>query len=319
MRVFVTGATGFIGFAIVRELIDAGHQVTGLARSEDSARKLTAAGAQVCRGSIEDLDCLRSGAADADGAIHTAFYHAITHVDLAKRLRVILGGTPRGMVGRFVAAAVGTDRRALQTLGQELAGGNRPLVAAFATMAMKAGRLAVEDEAYDPDSVGGARGASEDTMHSLTSLGVRTSVVRLPPVVHDRDKQGLVTLMIATAKKKGVSAYVGEGQNRWGAVHRLDAARLFRLALEKSSAGATYHGVAEEGVPVRRIAESIGRQLNIPVVSKSKDDAAKLFSWMAPFVSTDNPVSSKLTQERLGWRLTGQPGMIADLDNMSYS
>jgi nucleoside-diphosphate-sugar epimerase len=184
MEVFVTGATGFIGSAIATELISAGHRVTGLARSDASAQKLTAAGAQVLRGDIEDLECLRRGVSAADGAIHTAFYHQIGHMNLGTRLRVMLGGTPSGIVQRFLSAAIGMDRRALETLGRSLAGPDRPLVAAFATMAMKPGRLTTEDDANDPKAVGAPRGASEDTMRALASLGIRTSIIRLPPVVH---------------------------------------------------------------------------------------------------------------------------------------
>ena len=318
MRVFVTGATGFIGSAIVQELISAGHEVTGLARSEASAKKLTAAGAQVHRGTIEDLDCLRRGAAAADGAIHTAFFHEVTHMGLGTRLRVMLGGSPGGIFSRFLSATVGADRRALETLGQALTGPDRPLVAAFGTMAMKPGQLASEDDAYDPHSVGGPRGGSEDAMLALAARGVRASVIRLPPVVHgDGDRAGFAPRLIGIARKKGVSTYVSEGLNRWPAVHRLDAAHLFRLALEKGSAGARYHAVAEEGVPFREIAGVIGRRLNVPVVAKPPKEASRHFSWLAPFVSADNPASSILTQELLGWQ-PKQPGLIPDLDGHRY-
>ena len=318
MRVFVTGATGFIGSAIVEELTGAGHQVTGLARSDASAQKLTSAGARVHRGSIEDLECLRRGAAAADGAIHTAFYHEITHMGLGTRLRVMLGGIPSGIVGRFVSAAVGTDRRALETLGHALAGTDRPLVAAFGTMAMKPGRLATEDDGYDPQSVGAQRATSEDTLRALASRGIRTSVIRLPPVVHGvGDRAGFVPRLIQIARKKKESGYVSDGHNRWPAVHRLDAARLFRLALETGSAGAAYHGVAEEGVPFRDIAGVIGQRLKVPVVSKSPEQAAKQFSFLSLFIPVDNPSSSKLSQERLGWRPT-QPGLLSDLDQSDY-
>jgi len=318
MRIFVTGATGFIGSAIVGELLGAGHEVTGLARSDAAAASLIAAGAQVHRGTIEDLDSLRRGAAAADGAIHTAFFHEITHMGLSTRLRVMLGGSPGGIMRRFLSTTVETDRRAIETLGQALAGPDRPLVATFGTMAMKAGRLATEDDAYDPHSVAGPRGTSEDAMLKLASRGVRTSIIRLPPIVHgDGDRAGFAPRLIGIARKKGVSAYVGDGRNRWPSVHRLDAARLFRLALEKGVAGSRDHAVAEEGVPFRDIAELIGQRLNVPVVSKSPEEAAKLFSWLAPLLPVDNPTSSALTQERLGWRPT-QPGLIADLDQASY-
>jgi nucleoside-diphosphate-sugar epimerase len=312
MRVFVTGATGFIGSAVVKELIGAGHQVTGLARSEGSAKTLAAAGAKVERGSIEDLEVLRRGAANADGVVHTAFFHELGQMSLGRRLGVFLGGSPAGIVKRYIAVAVEADRRALETMGSALGGRDKPLVAAFGTMAMKAGQLATEDEEHDPNAVGGARGESEKTMQGLAAMGVRTSIVRLAPVVHDREKAGLATMMIAIAKKKGVSAYVGDGLNRWPGLDRLDAALLFRLALENGPAGGRYHGVAEEGVRVREIAEAIGKRLNVPVESKSKEEAGKHFSWLAPFIGNDNPASSRLTQQRLGWRPAGA-GMIADL------
>jgi len=317
MRVFVTGATGFIGSAIVKELIGARHQVTGLARSDASAKKLTAAGAQVLRGDIEDLECLHRGAAAADGAIHTAFYHQIGHMNFGTRLRVMVGGSPGGIVSRFVSAAIEMERRALATLGHALTGNDRPLVAAFVTTAMKPGRLATEDDGYDPKAVGAPRGASEDTMRTLASLGIRTSIIRLPPVVHGAGDHAFVPRLIKIARKKRESAYVGDGHNRWPAVHRLDAARLFRLALEKGPAGAAYHAVAEEGVPFREIADLIGRRLNVPVVSKPPAEAAKQFSFMSLFIPVDNPVSSKLTQERLGW-LPTQPDLLSDLDQADY-
>lgn len=317
MRVFVTGATGFIGFAIVKELIGAGHQVTGLARSEASAKKLTDAGARVHLGSVEDLDCLRRAAAAADGAIYTAFYHKISHIPLGTRLRVLLGGLPSGIIQRFLAAAVATERRALETIGQSLSGTDRPLVAAFGTLAMKPGQLATEDQAYDPNFIGAARARTEDTLQRLASLGIRTSAIRLSPIVHGSGDHGFAPRLIEIARKKKESGYIGDGHNRWPSVHRLDAARLFRLALEKGPAGGTYHGVAEEGIPFRDIANLIARRLNVPAVSKSPAEAAKQFSFLGAFVGIDNPTSSKLTQERLGWRPT-QPDLMSDLDRADY-
>lgn len=317
MRVFVTGATGFIGFAIVKELISAGHQVTGLARSEASGRKLTAAGARVQVGSVEDLDCLRRAAAAADGAIHTAFYHKISHMPLGTRLGVLLGGAPGGIVRRFMAAAVATDRNALKTIGQALSGTDRPLVASFGTLSMKPGRLATEDESYNPNFIGAPRARTEDTLQELAARGIRTSAIRLAPIVHGAGDQGIAPRLIQVARKKKESGYVGDGLNRWPSVHRLDAARLFRLALENGPAGGTYHGVAEEGIPFRDIAGLIGRRLNVPTASKTPAEAAKQFSFLSLFVGIDNPTSSRLTQERLGWHPT-QIGLLEDLDQAGY-
>jgi len=314
MRVFVTGASGFIGSAVVKELLNAGHEVTGLVRSKKSAEALAVMGVRAQVGSIEDVDCLRKGAADAEGAVHTAFFHQITHMSLSTRLRVMLGGSPSGIVSRFTKAAVEADQRAIETIGRALRGSDRALVVAFPTMALKPGRMATEEDAPEPHSAGGGRAPSEAAALALASIGVRSSVVRLPPMVHDRRKQGLATRMIEIARKKGISAYVGDGSNHWAAVHRLDAARLFRLALEHGSAGARYHAVAEEGIPLRKIAEVIGRSLDVPAFSKSSRDATKLFSWLTPFIEADNPVSSQLTKERLGWR-PGQPDIISDLES----
>jgi nucleoside-diphosphate-sugar epimerase len=318
MRVFVTGATGFIGSAVVKELIDAGHQVVGLARSASSARSLIAAGVEPHQGDLEDLDSLRRGADDSDGVIHTAFYHEITHIRLSTRLRVILGGSPGNIVSRYLGAAVGADRRAIETFGKALEGSDRPLVASFGTLAMKPGQLATEDDAYDPGGVGAPRGESENTLMALASRGVRTSVIRLPPMVHGAgDRAGFAPKLIQIARKTRVSGYMGDGSNRWPSVHRLDAARLFRLALEKGSPGARYHPVDEKGIPFREIAQIIGRRLDLPVSEIPSSRAAKHFSWLSFFLGIDNPTSSKLTQERLGWSPT-QPGLLADLDQPHY-
>jgi len=317
MKVFVTGATGFIGFAIVKELLAAGHQVTGLARSESSGKKLMEAGARVQLGTVEDLDGLRRAAAAADGAIHTAFCHKVSHLPLGTRLRVIAGGMPSGIMQRFVNAAVTTDRQAVEAIAGALAGGDRPLVAAFGTLAMKHGQLATEDDAYDPNFFTAVRGRTEDTLQSLAAGGRRTSAIRLPPIVHGDGDHGFAPQLIEIARKKGESAYVGDGMNRWPSVHRDDAARLFRLALEKGPAGGTYHAVAEEGIAFREIAALIGRRLDVPVVSKSAAEAPKQFGFLAPFIPLDNPVSSRLTQERLGWRPT-QIDLLADLGQSDY-
>jgi nucleoside-diphosphate-sugar epimerase len=292
MRVFVTGATGFIGSAIVQEVINAGHRVLGLARSDAGAKFLIAAGAQVHRGDLEDLKSLRSGAAESDGVIHCAFNH-----DFSK-----------------YAANCEADRHAIEALGSALVGSDRPLIVTSGTsVALTPGRVATEDDAPVPSSSGIPRSASEEAAASMVLRGVRASVVRLPQV-HDRLKQGLISPVIAIAREKGVSAYVGDGLNRWPAVHLLDTAPLYRLALEKGSAGARYHAVAEEGVSIREIAEVIGRRLNVPVVAKSSEEAADHFGWLGLFAGIDCPASSALTQQRLGWRPT-QTGLIADLEH----
>jgi nucleoside-diphosphate-sugar epimerase len=295
MRVFVTGATGFIGSAIVRELIGAGHEALGLARSDESAEALAGTGAEVHRGALEDLESLREGAATSDGVIHTAFIHDFSDMEGSAR----------------------TDRLAIETLGETLAGSDRPFVVTSGIGLLEPGRLATEDDAPYPRSAAAFRIASEQAAISMASRGVRVSVVRLPPSVHGEGDHAFVPELINAARAKGTSAYIGEGANRWPAVHRLDAARLYRLALESAPAGTTLHGVADEGVPLRDIADVIGRRLNLPVVAKSPEDAGEHFGWLGIFVSSDLPASSALTQERLGWRPTG-PGLIADLDQARF-
>lgn len=313
MRVFVTGATGFIGLAVVKELVQAGHEVVGLARSETSAKTLIAAGARAHIGEIEDREGLRKGAAGASGAIHLAFYHKFSHARFSTRLGVLFGGAPWRIVSRFLKAALDAEIGAIETLANSLTGSDRALVIALPTLALKLGQLATEEDSPDPNAPGGGRAPSEQATLSLVARGVRGSVVRLAPAVHDREKQGMVSMTIDVARKKRVSAYVEDGQNRWSAVHRLDAAHLFRLALEKGAGGARYHAAAEEGIAVREIAETIGRRLDVPVVSKSTKETAKHFGFLAPFLSADNPVSSQLTRERLGWRPTHST-LMPDID-----
>lgn len=292
MRIFVTGATGFIGSAIVQELIGAGHQVLGLARSDDNARALQTAGAEVHRGSLEDLESLRTGASAADGVIHAAFIHDFNNY----------------------APAAEKDKRAVETLGASLAGSNRPLIVTSGTVLAQAqGPLASEEDTPNPNSPR----RSEEAALALASKGVRVAVLRLPPSVHGKGDHGFVPFLIDIARKKGVSAYIDNGLNRWPAVHRLDAARLYRLALESRVPRACYHGVADEGVPAREIAEVIGKRLGVPIVSKSREEAAGHFGWMARFFAIDSPASSAQTRKQLAWRPT-QPGLIADLDEPHY-
>ena len=296
MRVFVTGATGFIGSAVVRELLEAGHQVVGLARSDTSAAALTAAGAAVHRGTLDDLDSLRSGAVAADGVIHTAFTNISDSTNFAD--------------------AAAADLRAVETIGAALEDSGKPFVVTSGTLLLSMlGRLGTEEDVQDPAF---PRVASENAAVSLAKRGVRSSVVRLAPSVHgEGDKHGFVTSLIGIARAKGVSAFVDDGANRWPAVHRLDAAHLYRLALEAAPAGSRLHGVGEEGVPFRDIAGVIGRHLNLPVVSISREEAAAHFRFLFPFVSFDNPTSSTRTQELLGWRPVHR-ALIPDIEEGHY-
>ncbi len=293
MRVFITGATGFIGSRIVSELIGAGHQVIGMARSDAGAESLKAAGAQVQRGDLEDLESLRSGAAASDAVIHTAFRH-----DWSK-----------------FAESCEIDKRAIEVIGAELQGSSRPFIVSSG-VGVAEGRAATEDDPPFPTTATYPR-ASEATAVALMERGVRALVMRLPQV-HDTVKQGLVTPLIAIARAKGVSAYVGEGHNRWPAAHVTDVARLYRLALEKGTAGARYHAVAEEGVPLKDIATAIGRGLNVPVTSVSAEQAPEHFGFLGFFAGRDAHISSAQTRANLGWNPTG-PDLLTDLGNMRYT
>ncbi|GGA77517.1 NAD-dependent dehydratase [Edaphobacter acidisoli] len=293
MKVFVTGATGFIGSAVVLELIDSGHQVLGLTRSDAGAQSLAAAGAQVHRGELEDIQSLRSGAEAADAVIHTAFNHDFSKFKENCEL----------------------DRHAIEAIGAVLKGSERPLIVTSGVAALAEGRAATEDDPPHPVSDSYPR-ASEPVALELLQQGVRASVMRLPQV-HDTTRQGLVSYLIQLAREKGASAYIDAGLNRWAAVHRLDVARLYRLALEKNVAGARYHAVAEEDVPLRDIAEAIGRGLNVPTVSIAPDTAANHFGWLGAFAGMDLWASGAKTQHRLKWNPTG-PSLISDLNNMQY-
>jgi nucleoside-diphosphate-sugar epimerase len=293
MRVFVTGATGFIGSRIVPELISAGHQVLGLARSDAGAQSLAAAGAQAQRGDLEELESLRSGAAASDAVLHVAFRHDWT---------------------RFAESCV-LDIRAIETIGAVLEGSNRPFIVTSG-VGVAQGRAATEDDPPIPPSATYPR-ASEATAVALMERGLNASVMRLPQV-HDTVKQGLVTPLIAIARAKGVSAYIGDGHNRWPAVHVADAARLYRRALEKGTAGARYHAVAEEGVPLKDIATAIGRGLNVPVISISPEQAQEHFGFLGFFAGRDALTSSAQTRAKLGWDPTGTD-LLTDLGNMHYT
>lgn len=295
MRVFVTGATGFIGSAIVQELISAGHQVLGLARSDASAQSLSAIGVDVHRGTLEEPESLRSAAAAADGVIHTAFIHDFSQYQANAEI----------------------DRKAIAAITDALEGTNKPFVSTSGTLVLTPGKTGKEDDVALPGSPAGPRAAAEVIMTEAAGRGVRSSIVRLPPSVHGNGDHGFVHALIAIAREKGVAAYIGDGGNRWPAVHRLDVARLFRLALENGTAGARYHGVADEGIAIRDIAAVIGRHLNLPVVSKSAEEAAAHFGWLATALGLDCPASAAQTQEQLGWKPT-QPGLIEDLDQPHY-
>lgn len=289
MRVFLTGSTGFIGSALVPELIAAGHRVLGLTRSEDGARALAAAGAQAHRGDLEDLDSLRRGAAECDGVIHAAFDHDFTNF----------------------AANCEKDGRAIAALGSALEGSDRPILITSGTaMGSGAPGEPATEGRFDPDYPN-PRVASELAGRELSDRGVNVSVVRLSQI-HDTDKQGLVTEVIALAREKGVSAYPGDGENRWSAAHLSDTARLYRLALERREAGARYHATAEGAIPFRAIAEAVGRRIGVPVRSVGPAEAGDHFGWLATFVDKDMSASSALTRDRLDWRPTG-PGLLVDL------
>jgi nucleoside-diphosphate-sugar epimerase len=295
MRVFVTGATGFIGQAVVRELITAGHAVLGLARSDAAAEALARMGAEAHRGDLSSAESLAAGARACDGVIHLAFIHDFS----------------------AYASAAETDRRAVEVLAGALEGAGKPFVSTSGTALLTPGRIGTEEDAPASASVAGPRAASEVIVLAAADRGVRTSVVRLPPSVHGAGDHAFVPALIEVARRTGVSAYVADGANRWPAVHRLDAARLFRLALESAPPGRPLHGVAEEGVTMRAIAEVIGEKLGVPVRSLSEEASHAHFDWLARFVAIDNPTSSTLTRNMLGWRPQG-PELLTDMREGGY-
>lgn len=302
MRIFVTGASGWIGSAVVPELIGAGHQAVGLARSDASAEALVAAGAEVLRGDMDDLDVLTAGAATSDGVIHLAFKHDIA------------------FAGDF-DGAVAADRRAIETFGEALAGTDKPFVIASGLMGVVQGRVATEEDGrdVDPDGEGAVAGrhANAHYVLSLADRGIRSTVLRLPPTTHGDGDQGFMAVTIDAARRTGASGHVGDGSNRWPAVHRSDAARLFRLAVEDAPAGSVLHAVGDEGVPIKHVAEVIGRHLDVPVVSVAPEDAFTHFGWIGGFLAVDGPASGALTQKLLDWHPEG-PGLIDDLEAGHY-
>ncbi|MGJ6966076.1 SDR family oxidoreductase [Streptosporangium sp. G11] len=305
MRVFVTGASGWIGSALVPELMGAGHQVVGLARSDASSAALTRAGAEVVHGTLDDLDVLRDAAAASDGVVHLAFKHEIA------------------FTGGFQSAA-DADRRAVETFGEALAGSARPFVLASGLLGLAPGRVSVEEDGRTPDALPAPPTSGPQTRMGTANLAltladrdIRSSVVRLPPTVHGEGDHGFMAALVGIARDKGVSGYVGDGSQRWPAAHRIDVAHLFRLALESAPAGSVLHATADQGVPIRSIAEVIGRHLNLRTRSVSADDAAEHFAWLAGLLALDSPASSELTRELLEWRPT-QPGLVEDLEKGHY-
>lgn len=305
MRVFVTGASGWIGSAVVPELLDAGHEVVGLARSDESAAALLAAGAEVQRGTLDDLDVLRGAAEASGGVIHLAFKHEIA------------------FSGDFAGAAE-ADRRAVEIFGEALAGSDRPLLIASGLLGLTSERTATERDGHEAPAELAAAGPGPQARHataefalSLANRGVRSSIVRLAPTNHGEGDNGFMATLVAIAREKGLAGYLGDGANRWNAVHRLDSARLFRLALDAAPAGSTLHAVAEEGVPIREVAEVMGRHLRVPTASIPAEDAFEHFGFLGAFIGRDAPASSALTRELLGWQPT-HAGLIADLDQGHY-
>jgi nucleoside-diphosphate-sugar epimerase len=289
MRVFLTGASGFIGSAVIEELKAAGHEVLGLARNDANAAKLATEGVAVHRGDLSEPQTLAAGAAACDGTIHCAFIHDFSQY----------------------VENIAIDRRAVEAMLAAMEGSGKPFILTSGTLMADPGREATEEDGASTEGPGAGRGATELVVEDYARRGVRAMIVRLPQV-HDRERQGLVSYAIDLAREKGVSAYVGDGANRWAAAHVSDVARLYRLALEKGQAGARYHAVGESGVPMREVAEAVGKRLGLPAVSIPPEEAPGHFGFLAMFAGRDAPTSSRLTQERLGWKPTG-PGLVEDL------
>ncbi|MDR1073563.1 MAG: SDR family oxidoreductase [Treponema sp.] len=295
MKIFVTGATGYIGSAVVKELVAAGHEALGLARSDKAAAALAAAGVAAHRGSLEDLESLKSGVAMSDGVIHTAFLHDFSNF----------------------AAACETDRRAIEAIGATLENSNRPFVIASGLAGLNPGGVATEEIAAAPPTFSTPRSATETALIEMASRGVRSAAVRIAPTAHGPGDHGFISQIIKIAQTKGISAYIGDGNNRWPAVHVLDAAKLFRFALEKAPAGTRVHAVAEEGIPFREIAAVISRRLQAPLVSISAEEAAGHFGWLGNIIGLDTPASSVITQKSLNWR-PSQPSLLSDMNSDAY-
>ena len=311
MHVFVTGATGWIGSAVVKDLLSSGHKVTGLTTTPDGARKLQAVGAKARVGRLDDHALLREAAGESDGVIHLAFIHGLSNMSLPTRLRLFAGVLKGGIVQSFLSILAETESGAIRALGAGLESSKRPLVVASGVLGLPQGKVSTERDNHAPG--GPNRSFSETAALDLIARGVCSSIVRLPPTVHGAGEHGFMSQIIAAARKKGVSPYIGEGANRWPAAHVSDVGRLFRLALEKGEAGAKFHGVDDVGVPFREIASLIATKLNVPTVGISAAKASKHFGIIGNFVGLDNPASSEWTRNALGWR-PEKPGLLADMD-----
>ncbi len=315
MKIFVTGATGFVGSAVVKELLNEGHEVSGLARSDASAASLMKIGAKVVRGDLENLDALRRGASESDGVVHTAFIHGLPQLSSSMKVRLFAGFINGGPVKSFTRILETTETRAIHAMGSALVGSGRPLVVTSGILALPQSRISKETDIHVKGLM--SRAFSEAATLAFVSQGVKASIVRLSPTVHGPGDHGFVPQLIQAAKKKNASPYVEDGSNRWTAVNRLDAARLFRLAVEQGMPGAIYHAVDETSIPFREIAEFIGKKLNVPAVSIARNQTAKHFGFLSPFVGLDNPSSSEWTRHSLGWK-PDQSRLFQDLESAGY-